>query len=61
VAGHTAQARIKQAKRMLAMTNMNMAEIASQLNFATCQYFSFIFKKEMGMPPNEFRKLATKW
>ena len=51
-------AKVKQAKRMLSTTNMTMTEIAMALNFANSQYFSYVFKKETGTTPNEFRKLT---
>jgi AraC family transcriptional regulator, transcriptional activator of pobA len=42
-------------KRMLKYTNLNISEIAYQLNFSDQSYFSKYFKKLVGMSPGGFR------
>lgn len=48
--------RIQTACQMLDHTDMNIKEVAYDLNFEEQFYFSRIFKKTMGSSPNEYRK-----
>lgn len=50
------QLRIQAAKRLLSVTNTPIKEIACQLGFQSCYYFSRIFKEKVGKGPHEFRK-----
>lgn len=47
---------IGQAKNMLSDKEKNITEIAYTLGFDNPTYFSRLFKREVGMPPNKFRK-----
>jgi len=42
-------------KRLLVHTNLNMAEIAQQLNFDDQSYFTKFFKRETGLTPLQYR------
>jgi AraC family transcriptional regulator, transcriptional activator of pobA len=46
---------ISEAKNLLREGEMNITEISSWLGFDNPTYFSRLFKKEVGMPPNIFR------
>ncbi|MGZ4068478.1 MAG: helix-turn-helix domain-containing protein [Bacteroidia bacterium] len=45
-----------EAKRLLTNADMNVAEIAYDLNFQDNSYFTRFFKKNVGVTPDEFRK-----
>ena len=47
--------RIDRAKRLLLSTQMKSADIAYEVGFNDPHYFSFIFKKNVGMTPRDFR------
>ncbi|MEO8533528.1 MAG: helix-turn-helix transcriptional regulator [Flavobacterium sp.] len=47
---------ISEAKNLLKEGKMNIAEISISLGFDNATYFSRLFKKEVGMPPNLFRE-----
>jgi len=42
-------------KRLLVHTNMNVSEIANQLNFEDQSYFTKFFKRETGLTPLQYR------
>jgi AraC-like DNA-binding protein/quercetin dioxygenase-like cupin family protein len=42
-------------KRLLVHTNMNVSEIANQLNFEDQSYFTKFFKRETGLTPVQYR------
>ncbi len=46
---------ILEAKVMLSSTNMNVQQIAEELNFPSQSFFGKYFKKATGMSPKEFR------
>lgn len=48
--------RLAVAKDLLIQTNHSIAQIASSTGFASQSYFSQIFKKVVGMSPNQYRK-----
>jgi two-component system response regulator YesN len=48
--------RIGMAKNMLLNTKLKSYEIAEKVGYMDDSYFSRIFKKTTGLPPNEFRK-----
>lgn len=50
------QRRIKEAKELLAHTNMSMTEIAVMIGFNNSQYFSKIFKQEAKITPKAFKQ-----
>lgn len=45
-------------KRLLVHTNLNVSEIANQLNFDDQSYFTKFFKRETGFTPLQFRSEA---
>ncbi|MDR0622839.1 MAG: response regulator [Treponema sp.] len=47
--------RIERAKHLLKNTSMKSAEIAYETGFSDPHYFSFIFKKNTGLSPREYR------
>ncbi|MFE6075106.1 response regulator [Paenibacillus sp. NPDC057886] len=50
------QMRMEAAKELLRSTEMKSFEIAGQVGFAEPNYFSFCFKKHIGISPKEYRK-----
>ncbi len=51
--------RIDRAKRLLSTTQMRSSDIAYEIGFNDPHYFSFIFKKNVGMTPRDFRSEKT--
>jgi len=47
--------RIERAKQLLKSTTMKSADIAGETGFSDPHYFSYIFKKNTGLSPREFR------
>jgi AraC family transcriptional activator of pobA len=47
-------------KRLLVHTNLNVSEIANQLNFDDQSYFSKFFKRETGLTPLQYRNETSK-
>jgi len=47
-------------KRLLAHTNLNVSEIASQLNFDNQSYFTKFFRRETGLTPLQYRANTLK-
>jgi signal transduction histidine kinase/AraC-like DNA-binding protein len=48
--------RVAQAQRLLATSNHNITEIASQVGIADPAYFSRVFHKETGQSPQQYRR-----
>jgi len=48
--------RIRQAKRLLAETQLSVQEIAEKIGYTNSISFARTFKKIVGMPPGDFRK-----
>ncbi len=48
--------RIKKAKELLKCTSMRAAEICEAVGYKDAHYFSYLFKKNVGMSPMEFRE-----
>ncbi|MFA6568561.1 MAG: AraC family transcriptional regulator [Victivallales bacterium] len=48
--------KVRDARRMLKSSNLQISEIAARLNFSDAFYFSRMFKKREGMSPSEYRK-----
>ena len=47
--------KIQKACQMLDLTDMHIKEISIRLDFEDQFYFSRVFRKEMGLPPIEYR------
>jgi two-component system, response regulator YesN len=50
--------RIKKAKELLRTTPLRSAEIAYQVGYNDPHYFSYVFRKNTGLTPSEFRSQA---
>ena len=48
--------RIHRAKRLLTFSDRSLSEIAAYLAFSSQSHFQTVFKKEMGITPQEYRK-----
>ncbi len=48
--------RLDYAKILLSTTNLSVQEICEKLQFGTRNYFTRVFKKEVGISPMEYRK-----
>lgn len=51
--------RIKEARRLLGVTDLTITEIAAQVGFDDPAYFSRVFKVQTGQSPKEYRSQAT--
>lgn len=51
--------RIEEAKKLISQTDLKMNEIAEKVGYRN-SYFNRIFKKQVGMPPGQYRKLSRK-
>lgn len=52
--------RLQASMELLISTNHSIAQIASSTGFSSQSYFSQIFKKSVGMTPQQYRKMHTK-
>lgn len=50
--------RISQAQLLLRTTDLKSEDVALQLGFTSATYFGRVFKKSVGITPNDFRKKA---
>ena len=50
------QLRIEQAKQLLTDLSKSVKQIASDLNFESAFYFSALFKRKIGLSPEQYRK-----
>ena len=48
--------RISKAKELLVSTKMGLGKIADECGYSSANYFSLIFKKEVGISPMNYRK-----
>jgi AraC family transcriptional activator of pobA len=48
---------ISEAKNLLKIHDQNVSEVAYSLGFENLPYFSRLFKKEVGVSPNQYRKV----
>lgn len=53
------QKQILETKRLLLHTNLNVSQIAAQLNFEDQSYFSKFFKRETQLTPLEYRNMSN--
>ncbi len=49
--------RIERAKELLRTTNMKCSEVAYQSGYNDPHYFSYVFRKNTGLPPQQYRQL----
>lgn len=49
--------RIERAKELLRTTNLKCADVAYQSGYSDPHYFSYVFRKNTGLPPQQFRQL----
>lgn len=47
--------RMDRAKRLLAETDLTLAEVAERTGFVHVEYLSVVFKREVGIPPGRYR------
>ncbi len=57
-AGFLRQAQVMEAKRLLARTDLSVAQVAAGLGFADPAYFCRFFRRESGQTPGQFRRAA---
>ncbi len=61
VAERITEVRLREAKRLLREErNLSVAQVAASVGFTGGSYFSKLFRKEMALTPNEFRREARK-
>ncbi|WJH36634.1 helix-turn-helix domain-containing protein [Paenibacillus sp. CC-CFT747] len=53
---HVNAVRIRQAKEMLAATDLSVQEISARIGYRNVTSFIRMFKKITGLPPGEYRK-----
>jgi two-component system response regulator YesN len=56
ISDYIARTRIGKAKQLLLSPNLRIAQIAEIIGYQDEKYFSKVFKKMVGMSPNEYRK-----
>jgi AraC-like DNA-binding protein len=56
---YIAKLRLDEAKRRLALTDEDPADIAEYCGFCSQSYFNYVFKKAMGITPLNFRRKAA--
>ena len=50
------QIRLSKAKELLSSTNKSMEEVACECGFSSANYFSLVFKKEIGLSPLHYKR-----
>lgn len=48
---------IQRITKLLGSTDLSLAEISEKMHFSSVYYFHAFFKKSMGIPPGEYRKM----
>ena len=56
VLGYVQSLRLEQAKQLLIGTNLLIAQIAYQVGYESTSHFSYLFKRQFGMTPREYRQ-----
>lgn len=51
--------RMEEAKKLLRISTKNMSEVADAVGYKDAKYFSKLFTKNVGIKPNEYRKLYS--
>lgn len=57
IAEHIKNLRIKEAKRLLTETDLQIHQISDKVGFNDYNYFCRVFKKEVGIPAKKYRQL----
>ncbi|MDZ8261523.1 AraC family transcriptional regulator [Nostoc sp. ChiQUE01b] len=55
VCGYVQSLRLEQAQQLLLGTNLTIAEIASQVGYESTSHFGYLFKRQFGMTPRDYR------
>ena len=53
--------KIEKAMQLIREGNLSFRTISEQLGFESPEYFSRVFKKQIGMTPTEYAKQQNKW
>ncbi|QEK11785.1 AraC family transcriptional regulator [Crassaminicella thermophila] len=56
VNAYLTKTRLKKAKQLLACTNIEISKICDYIGVNSQQYFSYLFKKHVGVSPQNYRK-----
>ncbi|MEH1844260.1 MAG: AraC family transcriptional regulator [Nostoc sp.] len=56
VLGYVQFLRLEQAQQLLRGTNLTVAEIASQVGYESTSHFGYLFKRQFGITPREYRQ-----
>ena len=51
--------RIRKAAEMISFSDLNLAQVASATGFINLSHFNRIFKKVVGIPPGQYRRMFT--
>ena len=46
---------LERANQLLVQSDLPLPEIAERAGFTHVEYFSVVFKKQVGLPPSQFR------
>ena len=57
--GYLEQLRISKAQELLCATTMSTSEIAKQVGYSGVGYFSKVFKKRLGVTPQQYRAVHS--
>ena len=52
---YVTEKRIEKARKLLKQTDKSSSEIAREVGYKDAHYFSFVFKKQLGCSPREYR------
>ncbi|WP_375474009.1 helix-turn-helix transcriptional regulator [uncultured Nostoc sp.] len=56
VLGYVQFLRLEQAKQLLINTNLTIAEIANQVGYESISHFGYLFKRQFGITPSQYRQ-----
>ena len=59
VGSYITEYRIREACELLRFTDRSLSEISEELQFSSQSYFQNVFKKQMGMTPQKYRKKSS--
>lgn len=59
ISDYTQKLRLEKAKTLLRTTNLNLNEIAAQVGYTDPKHFSKMFKKMLGVRPQDYRKMYS--